>query len=98
MVPVDPKPPPSTSGLALRSGTLESHLTVSRRAAKLAAQSEHAGVVTGNVRWWRCGGLRRDRGDALAVKARTVSPRCSRLRGSGAYSLGDCICSWQQAA
>ena len=45
--------------------------------------ADHAGVKTGNVRWWRC------------PATRAVSAHCSHLRREiYAYSLWDCACQW----
>jgi len=45
--------------------------------------ADHAGVKTGNVRWWRC------------PATRAVSAHCSQLRREiYAYSLWDCACQW----
>ena len=45
---------------------------------------DSAGIVTGNVHWWRC------------PESRTLPPRCTRLN-TAAYSLRECACSWRGA-
>jgi hypothetical protein len=59
-----------------------------RRAAKLAARmsggGDGAGLVTGNVHWWRC------------EEGRAVAARCARLGSGSGYSLRDCgACSFR---
>ena len=48
----------------------------------------HAGVRTGNVRWWRC------------PRTRGVAPNCARIPPGAAhpkYSAWGCMCSWREA-
>ena len=47
----------------------------------------HAGVRTGNVRWWRC------------PRTRGVAPNCARIPPGSAhpkYSAWNCMCSWRE--
>ena len=53
-------------------------------AARGGSGDDGAGVVTGNVHWWRCGG----------ADSRAISSRCTRLQSGASVSLERCTCAF----